>query len=178
MHAVKYKKGNRFNDIHNSMTCGDIDQCSNSKVQRINIKQDQSKHGPLKNGSRIRCYGGVSILCWPLHQPCSLSRNNISFVSSEKCIKIEYYNYHELPSDSKDKCYTNKTFLYHTTKQIKEPKTKCFLKNAGDEIYELVISDNNDDNQGRIIQTLQKCIICVIMQPLNIFALLNNFNLK
>lgn len=41
---------------------------------------------------------------------------------------------------------TNKTFLYHTTKYIKEPKSKCFLKNAGDEIYELVISDNNDDN--------------------------------
>lgn len=55
---------------------------------------------------------------------------------------------------------------------------KMFLKNAGDEIYELVISDNNDDNLDRIIQTLQKCIICVIMQPLNFFALLNNFNLK
>lgn len=28
---------------------------------------------------------------------------------------------------------------------------KMFLKNVGDEIYELVISDNNDDNQDRII---------------------------
>lgn len=31
------------------MKCGDKEQCSKSKVQRNNTKQEQSKHGTLQN---------------------------------------------------------------------------------------------------------------------------------
>lgn len=47
----------------NMKTCRDYKHCSKSKVKK-NTKQEQSKHGPLKQfRGKIRCNGGVAILC-------------------------------------------------------------------------------------------------------------------
>lgn len=39
-----------------------------------------------------------------------------------------------------------KPFYITQQNRLKNQNQNVFLKNAGDEIYELVISDNNDDN--------------------------------
>lgn len=46
--------------------CVDNKKCSNSKVQKKNTDQEQSEHDIYKIRRRIRCHGGVGILCRPV----------------------------------------------------------------------------------------------------------------
>lgn len=71
-------KVNPLNSDTYIMTCGDIEQCSKSKVQRKITKQEQSEHGSSKLEVHVRPGPEVIKLFWvrsrtPNRTPCSKS---------------------------------------------------------------------------------------------------------
>lgn len=73
------------------MTCGDNEQCSNSKVQRIYTKQEQSEH--LKRHFRFR-FITTCILFIKVHLStlCNILSFFPTYVDDYKHIQIPPYN--------------------------------------------------------------------------------------
>lgn len=72
--------------------CADNEQCSKSKVEKTNTKQEQSKHGHLKiTIGRVRCHGGVKILCWLAIPAMIISKYLKKCLKTQSDIRYNFY---------------------------------------------------------------------------------------